>query len=144
MVLMRQVRKDSHMEKKQIKAFYLDPIKNVAEEVDITDTLDTYYDALGCRCIDIQTRKLGDKWYDFVIDDEGLFAEDVCPSALCEDKDVMFVGALFVTGVADDEGELTSLTDEDITNILNHVGVARRRKDGKFVTFNLLTGLKYR
>ena len=112
--------KGIHMEKKQLKAFYLDPIAGVAEERTIADDLHTFYDMLGCRCIDIQARKVGKRVYDFIIDDEGLFSEDLRYTAVTNGCSLQFVGALLVVGTSDDEGNLTSLEDSDIENLKRH------------------------
>lgn len=39
------------------------------------DTLENYYKEIGCRCIDIATRQIGDCIYDIVLDDEGLLKD---------------------------------------------------------------------
>lgn len=101
---------------KTIKAYYIDPKSGVAEAREITPELDTYYDLIGCSCIDIVNRGFENckRRFDIVCDDEGLFSDDIWISAIDERMRPMLVGALVVVGQADCEGCETSLTDEDI------------------------------
>lgn len=75
-------------------------------------------DAIDCRCFDITTRKFGNVICDIVCDDEGLMVEQ--PRAVVHNDDGTFIaGAVFITGEADDDGYLTSLTTEQCNTILN-------------------------
>ena len=100
----------------KIKAYYVDPITNTAEAREITPTLETYYDMLHCDTIDIVNRGFTNckRRFDIICDDNGLYADDVRISAIDDRGRAMLVGALLVVGEADDEGNETSLTDEDI------------------------------
>lgn len=97
----------------------------------IEDQLIVFYELIGCRAVDIVTRSIGGKYYDIVCDDEGLFAESPVVSAVDDDGSVMFVGNLIICGMANDEGELTSLDDDDFYHIMEHIGVALDRRKGK-------------
>jgi len=102
---------------KTIKAYYVDPITDTAKAVDIVPELDTYYDMLHCRTIDIVNRGFGQKGktrFDIICDDEGLFADDPRISAIDALGKPMLVGSLLVVGEPDDDGNETSLTDEDV------------------------------
>ena len=126
-----------------IKAFYIDPETNTAEVRTIEDKLDTFYDLLRCRCIDIVTRKIGirGKAFDIICDDEGTFADDPKISAIDNIGRPMLVGALLIVGRADDDGNLTSLTADDIRRIrryTTHLGT-RKHPEG----WNMLTTCEY-
>lgn len=101
---------------KTIKAYYIDPKNNIAEAREITSELSTYYELIHTDVIDIVNRGFTNckRRFDIICDDEGLFKDDQYISAIDERMQPMLVGALLVTGEADDEGELTSLTDEDV------------------------------
>lgn len=101
--------------------FLVDPVNCVAQPVQIKDDLHAFYDLLDCRCIDIITRSIGGFPYDIVCDDEGLFKDNPFVSACLLDGRSHLVGALFVCGLADDDGDLTSLSPPQLSLIQNHV-----------------------
>lgn len=91
-------------------------------EFTIEPTLENYYRLLYCNLIDIVVRTVGGKKYAFIVDDEGLLKDRPIASAIePRNFDNALVGSLLVTGVPDEDGELTSLTDEDVANIMGHV-----------------------
>jgi len=88
--------------------------------VDIKDKLDTYYDILECRCIDIVERRIGDIEYSIVCDDEGLYNEAALISMMhYRTHQPMLVGNLFICKHGRN-GELKSLSDEDVKNVEEH------------------------
>ena len=84
-------------------------------EAECNDLKD-YYKELKCDCFDIATRCIGGKYFDIFVDDNGLFVDDPIPSALDDSFNVMLVGNLIFAN-HDDEGNTTSLSDEDIEMI---------------------------
>lgn len=103
-----------------MKAFLL--TKDKHEEVGIEDALHTYYDLLDCTCIDIVERKVGDKWFDIVVDDEGLLVGKPV-MAVEEDGTPMLVGNLLFCH-HDEEGSLTGLEEGDAELLERHLGIA--------------------
>lgn len=101
---------------RKIKAYYINPKTDTACECDIVDSLDVFYDMLDCGTIDIVNRGFSNskKRFDIICDDEGLLKDDPYVSAVDTRGSAMLVGALLVVGPADDDGELTSLSDKDI------------------------------
>lgn len=101
---------------------------------DFIDDLEHLYEALECRCIDIQSRKVGGRLLDFVFDDEYLFTAkpDDLPTAIFEGEgqEAIF-GNLIITGTGDQEGNLTSLCDLDIEAILSNISQYRAKFEGK-------------
>lgn len=109
--------------KSTIKAYYVDPITNTAEAREITDALDTFYEMLHCDFIDIVNRAIGrygKRRYDIICDDEGLLKDDPYISAIDNNGRAMLVGSLLVVGEADDDGNITSLDDDDIKFLKMH------------------------
>ena len=107
----------------KIKAYYIDPENNIAEAREITDSLDTFYEMLHCDCIDIVSREVGrygKRRYDIICDDEGLLKDDPYISAIDNNGQAMLVGSLLVVGEADDDGNITSLDDDDIKFLKMH------------------------
>lgn len=103
-----------------MKALFLDSINKTTSVVN-PDSLQDYYNLIGCGCIDIVTRKIGRKVYDIIVDDEGLLKNDPLISAIDDLGRVMLVGSLIVCGVADEEGELTDLSAADIKYIKKRI-----------------------
>lgn len=87
--------------------------------LDIEDNLDVFYELIGCRYIDIVHRKIGDKYFDVICDDEGTFKDKPVVSAVDTQFSTMLVGNLIISN-NDGEGNLIDLSDEDIKQILRH------------------------
>lgn len=103
----------------KIKGVLIDVFKEEVREIEVEKNLDSYYKILGCDCIDIVNRQIGDKSFDIICDDEGVFKEPQKISAINNLGEPMLVGNLFVVkfdGV-DDE---TSLSDDEIKYVIDH------------------------
>ena len=68
--------------------------------------------------LDCIRRKIGKKYYDFWIDDEGLFKEKKYLTCLCENAKEILCGAVMIAR-HDNKGNTTGLTDGEIESILN-------------------------
>lgn len=103
-----------------MKVVYLN-VENqqLPKAMDIEDKLDVFYELIGCRCIDIVQRKIGNKYFDVICDDEGALKEDALVSAVDTQFRQMLVGNLIISK-SNDEGNLIDLSDEDIKQILRH------------------------
>lgn len=99
-----------------MKALLLDVMEGKVETVD-ADGVEEFYKLLHCTTIDIVQRIIGDRWYDIVCDDNGTFVEDPRISAVDSNGQIMLVGNLLICGLADADGVLTSLSEEDIEHI---------------------------
>ena len=96
-------------------------IKNNKTQVVEAEGLEQYYELLDCSLIDIVQRRIGRKRFEIICDDEGTFKEDYKISAINNLGQPMLVGSLLICGRADMEGELTSLTDDEITYIKERI-----------------------
>lgn len=99
--------------------YYVNPMGH-SGLVEIPRDLSGYYRILDCTTIDIVSRKIGDKYYDIVCDDEGLFKENVMVSAMDGKGNPMLVGRLLICN-HNKKGEASGLTKKDIENIEAHV-----------------------
>lgn len=99
-----------------MKALLLDVMEGKVETVD-ADGVEEFYKLLHCTTIDIVQRIIGDRWYDIVCDDNCTFVEDPRISAVDSKGQIMLVGNLLICGLADADGVLTSLSEEDIEHI---------------------------
>lgn len=93
---------------------------DVANEKATVETIDNelhaFYEILGCSLIEAPTRRIGGRKgrrYNIICDEEGLFAETPKISAIDNMGQPQLVGNLFIVN-ANDEGEFTSLTADDI------------------------------
>ena len=103
-----------------MKVVYLNIEKQeLPKVIDIEDNLKVFYELIGCQYVDIVRRKIGDKQYDVICDDEGLFKEHPIISAVDNTYKPMFVGNLIISK-SNDEGELIDLSENDIKQILRH------------------------
>ena len=103
-----------------MKALLLDTMEKKVEVVN-PESLQDYYKLIGCKWVEIVTRKIGRKFYDVICDEEGTFVDDPLISAIDDLGRVMFVGNLIICGLADEEGELTDLTSNDIKYIKKRI-----------------------
>lgn len=123
-----------------MKALLLDTVEKTYSVVN-PEGLEDYYKLIRCHTIDIVTRKIGRKWYDIICDDEGLLTEDPLISAIDNLGRVMLVGSLIICGLADDEGELTDLSTNDIKYIKKRIQKLDTRKHDDLL---MLTQCEYR
>lgn len=108
----------------------MDVCNEKTQAVEIDDTLDSFYKILDCSCIDIVRRRIGRcrKAFEIVCDDEGLFRDPQKISAIDSLGAAQLVGNIFITGPVDGNGDLTSLTEEDVAYILSRVQKISTRK----------------
>ena len=86
--------------------------------IKIQDKLEEFYKMLGCDLIDIKTVRINGGVYDVVCDDEGLFDKDAAITMINDTNYTpMLVGNLFICK-SGHNGELASLSDEEIRQIL--------------------------
>lgn len=105
------------------------------------DGLESYYKLIGCRCIDIIRRKIGNRYYEIICDDEGLMVDQPIISSVNRRGEIMTVGNIIITGKADYEGNLTGLTDNEINYIQRQIMHLRTRRDPD--GYRILTGVWY-
>lgn len=115
-----------------------DSIEEFVEAKEIESNLDTYYSEIGCDCIEIPDRCIGGKLFNIICDEEGLLKDHPIPSAVGNGYQEAICGNLIVCGLADDDGELTSITDEDVQLIRDNIRGAAT-VDGDFFLVVALT-----
>ena len=101
-----------------MKMLLLDVENKEIKMVDVNG-LDDYYEFIGCRCIDIVRRTIGDVEVEIVLDDEGALVNQPKISAIGVDGTPMLYGNLLVaSGRVTDDGELTELDEDEVEAIL--------------------------
>ncbi len=107
---------------KKIKGLLIkrDGLNLIIKEEIIPNELAAFQKIISSQTIDIITRKINNKQFCFIIDDNGrfLFKERTCISYF-ED----LVGDVFIVGQANSNGDLTSLKDSDIELISSSIAV---------------------
>ena len=109
----------------KIRGLLLDVDKNPGsvKEVEVEEeNLNDFYDILNCNIITIVSRKIGDREFDIVCDDEGLLRSDYHVSAIASNGRYELVGNLFICNHYKEN--LTSLSKEDIQYISNYVVIS--------------------
>ena len=96
--------------------------QNGAFLVHYTDDLQTLYKMLGCNVIDIITRDICKKPFDFIVDDEGLMKDENFLTALSlgNAKEELY-GNILICGIADENGDLTDISGMDLGRIVPHI-----------------------
>ena len=87
---------------------------------EIEDSLQAYYEAIGCDLIDITTRKINGANYEIVCDDEGLFKEAPIVSAVNRKGKPELVGGLVIAKY-DGDGGLKGLDPDDVLRLTNAI-----------------------
>lgn len=123
-----------------MKGYIIDTVKGTHGEINCNNDLQSYYDALNCDCIDIAYRQIDGVGFDIVCDDEGLLKTNRVISAMNKYGNIMLVGSLLFFH-HNDNGELTSLSDEDIALLKKHVHTYTHMTTGK--TIHVMVGVEY-
>lgn len=80
--------------------------------------LDDCYEYLNCRVVNIVRRKIGDRYFNIICDDESLLKDKPQPSGIDVTGFPMLYGNLLIAGEEVIEGELTSLKFEEIEHLM--------------------------
>lgn len=107
-----------------IKALFInvesgEPAKTVA--IQDENQFKEFSNLIGCEYVDCVKRYVNGKAYRFIVDDVGALKKNPTPSAINRFSQIMLYGNVVVCGEENAVGELTSLTDEDIDNLLANV-----------------------
>jgi hypothetical protein len=130
------------MAERLIKGFLIDVYGDRGcNELVFHDTLENIYKILDVETIDVAVRKIGNFTYDIICDDEGLL-KDSLPSAVTNEDEVQLVGNLLLVN-HDEEGNFTSLTDEQIKDLGKHLVMAMMAYRGDTRVYGLLKGVEY-
>lgn len=130
------------MADKIIRGFLIDVYGDRGcNELVFHDTLENIYKILDVETSDVAVRKIGNFTYDIICDDEGLL-KDSLPSAVTEKDEVQLVGNLLLVN-HDEEGNFTSLTDEQIEDLGKHLVMAMMAYRGDTRVYGLLKDVEY-
>ena len=103
-----------------MRAFLIDSKTDECKAVEIEPSLDEYYRLIGCDCIDITLRSICGRYYNIVVDDEGLLKPNRS-SAICVTEGIgeVLAGSLLIFGVSPEEcdEDFQTLTEDDVAGI---------------------------
>ena len=104
-----------------MKMLMLD-VENKEVKIVEANGLNDYYELIGCRCIDIVRRTIGDVEVEIVIDDEGALVNQPKISAISPEGTPMLYGNLLVaSGRVTDDGELTEINGAELDELMDNI-----------------------
>lgn len=109
------------MEMKKIKGVLIDVVEGTAKIVVIDHSLNSFYDVLHCRTIDITRRNVDGVPFEIICDDEGLFSENPLISAIDDFGNPMLVGSIFVVGYDEENSDIRSLTADECAHVMMNI-----------------------
>ena len=90
-------------------------VENRKVEMVEANGLKDYYKLIGCRCIDIVRRTIGDVEVEIVLDDEGFLVESPKPSGIdVTGTPTLYGNLLIASGRVTEDGDLTELDQDEI------------------------------
>lgn len=111
-----------------MKAYLVDVQNDRRGPIETDGSLESLYELIGCRCIDIVTRTVRGVAVNVVCDDEGLLVERPIVSAMTSGLNPALCGNLVLFGIGADM-DLCSLTDDEVLaidlNVAEHVNLQR-------------------
>ena len=91
-----------------------------------------FADTIGCEYINIVKRAIGEKQYCVVFDDNSFNNDEPIVSLLdVRNPYENIYGNIVITGVEDEHGELTSLSEYDVSNIVSKINYVTSVAQGK-------------
>lgn len=99
----------------------------------IGNNLQSFYNEIGCSLIDmVRNVKIGGSILDIIVDDEGLLKDNATASGCCLNAPQILVGNAIVVRI-DDEGNITDLTESDMSYIEENVRTRFDEVDGRIL-----------
>lgn len=91
---------------------------------EMKDELEAFYSFINTDMVEMPERKIGGKYFNIICDEEGLLKSNLILSAYNKENNTPdLVGNLIITGMPDDDGNLTSVENADIDLIRNNMGI---------------------
>lgn len=114
---------------KNIGVVYLN-VKQGAKPIfmEVGDDLREFYKLIDCDCIDIINRKIGNKRFSIICDDNGLLVENPKISAIDNLGQPMLVGNLIIVSANNENGELESLSLNEAIYVCERIQKMYTRK----------------
>lgn len=104
---------------------------NEVYEIELEDNqpLKDAYEAMDCSLVDVvRNVKIGNKLYDILVDDAGLYRQDTKPSAKCSNAEQVLYGNIIILKADNSTGEWYSLDESDFENINSNIFILRDKQ----------------
>lgn len=85
----------------------------------IEDDIDTFYKLINCDSVEMPQRQINGKYFTIICDEEGALKSNPIVSACSHKGEPMLVGNLIITGLPNEYGDLTGLSDNDVLLIMS-------------------------
>ena len=103
-----------------IQVIYVNVDKGTKPQIKhIEDNIDTFYKLINCDSVEMPQRQINGKYFTIICDEEGALKSNPIVSACSHKGDAMLVGNLIITGLPNEYGELTGLSDDDVLLIMS-------------------------
>jgi hypothetical protein len=102
-----------------MRAMLLDVYTQEVKIVDVESNIYAWYELLNCDMVEMPERKIENKYFTFICDEEGLLKSEPIISVMGADGSAMITGSILICNW--EEGDITDLTEEDIKLISKHV-----------------------
>lgn len=104
-----------------MRAIYLDVENNDCKIVDVPNDLKVFYNMLNCRLVEMPERKIGDKLYTIICDEEGLLRGNPIPSAFNREYKPMLFGNLLIVNTDVENCDIKELSIDDCEHITKFI-----------------------
>lgn len=110
-----------------MRALILDAFNKDIRVVD-PQNLQDYYKLLNCSSVDVTNKKISDKQFNLIFDEEAELSETRRPSAMDDYGHAVLFNNLIIAGEGNLEGNLSDLTDKEIEYIKKYIHIVRTSK----------------
>lgn len=110
------------MQKRKFDTLLIDANHRNAKMVSVNEKLSEYYKLLDCEHIDIASYRIGNKYFDFIYNDDG-FTSSKNPTVLDVNNNPLLVGSILICNSLETaEGIVeSSLTSDDVKLIQKYL-----------------------
>lgn len=110
-----------------MRALILDAFNKDVRVVD-PQNLQDYYKLLKCSSVDVTNKKISDKQFNLIFDEEAELLETHRPSAMDDYGQAVLFNNLIIAGEGSFEGDFKDITDEEIEYVKKYIHTVRTSK----------------
>ena len=103
-----------------IQVIYVNVDKGTKPQIKlIEDDYDMCRKLIKCNNMEMPQRQINGKYFTIICDEEGRLKDNPIISACSHKGEPMIVGNLIITGLPNEDGDLTGLSDDDVLLIMS-------------------------
>lgn len=110
-----------------MRALILDAFNKDVRVVD-PQNLQDYYKLLNCSSVDVTNKKISDKQFNLIFDEEAELLETRRPSAMDDYGQAVLFNNLIIAGEGSFAGDFKDITDEEIEYVKKYIHIVRTSK----------------